>query len=247
MIMIRKIYIPLLLILTVIVFVFLYVRSSGQTSEVNDNLVQNSSQFDKSKYSLIEPGSIWVIVNKKYSLPLNYQPNLVIPDVPLRLDESKEQMQVSSAIESSLVEMFKSASADGVNLVLGSGYRSSALQEQFYDSYVARDGKEAADTYSARPGHSEHQTGLAVDITSPDGSCHLQLCFSETEQGLWLASNAHRFGFIIRYPDGKQSITGYQYEPWHIRFVSGELSSQINSSRQTLEEFFELGPAPSYD
>jgi zinc D-Ala-D-Ala carboxypeptidase len=149
-------------------------------------------------------------------------------------------MQLSAAAQPALEQRFAAAAEDGVTLVFGSGYRSEALQRQFYESYVARDGQAAADRYSARPGTSEHQTGLAVDITSVGGRCHLEVCFEDLPEGQWLAANAHRYGFIIRYPDGKESITGYQYEPWHMRYVGTELSAEINRTGLTLEEFFGL-------
>lgn len=202
---------------------------------------QQPGGFDKNKYSTDEPGSIWQIVNKKRALPANYVPeDLMAPDVRLRLAASEQQMKFRKVTQADLIAMFNAAKADDVTLVFGSGYRSYALQKQFYDSYVARDGQAAADRYSARPGTSEHQTGLSFDVTSNTGQCHLEICFEDMEEGQWVKTNAHKYGFIIRYPDGKEEVTGYQYEPWHLRYVGRELATEINHKNQTLEEFFSL-------
>ena len=113
----------------------------------------------------------------------------------------------------------------GYELIARSGYRSYDTQVMLYDRYVKEDGVEAADTYSARPGHSEHQTGLTIDITSDSVHGGLTETFGETDEGKWVAENAHRFGFIIRYPENRVDETGYQYEPWHLRYVGTEAAS----------------------
>ncbi len=203
--------------------------------------------FDKSQYPLDEVGSPWIIINKKRPLPDGYVPSdLIVPDVRLRLGRGEEQMKFSQQAEPALKEMFAAASEDGVQLVFGSGYRSEKLQKSFYDSYVAQDGQAAADTYSARPGHSEHQTGLAFDATSTSGKCHLEECFKDMAEGKWLREHAHEYGFVVRYLEGKDSVTGYVYEPWHMRFVGKELAAEIHQTGQTLEGFFNLDPAPTY-
>ena len=199
------------------------------------------------EYSLTDPESIWVVVNKQNGIPISYKPDLIVPNVRLRLAGTEQQMQIRPDVAKAIEAMFTAAKKDGINLVFGSGYRSGALQQQFYNSYVARDGKAAADRYSARPGHSEHQTGLAFDLTSPNGKCHLEICWQDTPEGKWTAQNAHTYGFVLRYQDGKEAITGYQYEPWHFRYVGRELSAQINQSGQTLEEHFKLPAAANYD
>lgn len=192
-------------------------------------------------YDIDSPSSINVVVNKKRPLPADYVPNdLIVPDVRLRLAASHEQMKFRATASEQLKSMFDAAATDGVTLVFGSGYRSYALQKQFYDSYVARDGQAAADRYSARPGTSEHQTGLSFDATSPSQTCHLEICFEDTEQGQWLAANAHTYGFHLRYREGKESITGYQYEPWHFRYLGTELAATLYQKNLTLEEYFNL-------
>jgi len=136
--------------------------------------------------------------------------------------------------------MFETAKNDGIDLMLGSGYRSYDVQAFYYNNYVNTYGQAEADRFSARPGTSEHQTGLALDVSGIDRVCYLEVCFEEQPAGKWVADNAHKFGFIIRYPEGKESITGYQYEPWHLRYVGQELATELNSLSLTMEEFFEI-------
>lgn len=218
-------------------------ESSQDRTETDQESERTADQpsFDKSQHGIDEPGSIWWIVNRERPLPDGYiPPNLSVPDVQLRLAASEEQMQFSGQAIPAVEAMFAAANSDGVELVFGSGYRSEELQAQFYNSYVSRDGQAAADQYSARPGTSEHQTGLAFDVTSLSGTCHLEVCFEDLPEGQWVAKNAHRFGFIIRYLKGKEAITGYQYEPWHLRYVGEELANELYQNSLTMEEFFNL-------
>jgi D-alanyl-D-alanine carboxypeptidase len=129
-----------------------------------------------------------------------------------------------------------------------SAYRSYAAQSADHASLVARDGLKVADNESARAGYSEHQTGLAVDIAPvPSNGCNLELCFGTTPQGKWLAANAYKYGFLLRYPADKVAVTGYQYEPWHFRWIGVPLATEMHDDGvQTLEEFFDLPAAPAY-
>ena len=135
-------------------------------------------------------------------------------------------------------KMAKAAMENGIELVAFSGFRSYDYQKTLYDRYVKRDGKEAADRYSARPGYSEHQTGLAFDI-GEKGREDLWLTneFGDTEAGQWLAQNAHKYGFILRYPKGKEEITGFMHESWHFRYLEGELATKVFEAGVTLEEY----------
>jgi D-alanyl-D-alanine carboxypeptidase len=198
------------------------------------------------EHSLTEPSSPWVVVNKHSPLPIEYSPKLIVPNVPLTMDSATENMKLSSEIKTSIERLFEQAGKQGIKLRLGSGYRSADTQETLYESYVSEQGQPQADKYSARPGYSEHQTGLAADIVSNDNYCYLQECWANTPEGKWLASNAHKFGYIVRYLKGKQSITGYNYEPWHIRFVGVDTATKIYNSGKTMEEYFGLQPAPDY-
>jgi len=123
----------------------------------------------------------------------------------------------------------------GLNIKAISTYRSYNTQQDLYNRYVKKDGEEEADTYSARPGHSEHQTGLAIDAYN---ITHSYLNFDQTNEYAWLKNNAHQYGFIIRYPEGKEYITGYMYEPWHFRYVGEEIASYIYYNNITFDEYY---------
>jgi D-alanyl-D-alanine carboxypeptidase len=128
-----------------------------------------------------------------------------------------------------------------------STYRSYGRQVDVYNGWVNQLGQEGADLTSARPGHSEHQTGLAMDLGAVPAQCDLDQCFANTTQGQWLAANSWRFGFIVRYPDGYTPITGYEYEPWHMRYVGVPLATEMHDTGvMTLEEMFGLPAAPTY-
>jgi zinc D-Ala-D-Ala carboxypeptidase len=200
---------------------------------------QPGDSFDKSKHSTAEPTSLWMIANKQHALPSGYVPSdLVVPEV--RLGSGAEQMQIRAIAAADLRKMFDAAAKDGVTLIFASGYRSYTLQKQLYEGYVARDGRTAADRYSARPGTSEHQTGLAFDAANAAGTCYLEICFATTTEGKWLATHAHEYGFTLRYKNGKEPVTGYQFEPWHFRYVGRELAAELKKTDQTMEEFFGL-------
>lgn len=156
-----------------------------------------------------------LLVNKEYGIP----PSL-----------GGENASANAA----LYQLQQSAASAGFDLPLLSGYRSYEYQVSLYNSYVERDGQEAADRYSARPGHSEHQTGLCFDVGSIDND------YGETNAGKWLAQHAHEYGFIIRFPEGKEHITGYMYEPWHVRFVGSEVAKEIYKQNITLEEYLNV-------
>ena len=135
--------------------------------------------------------------------------------------------------------MFDQAEQSGIYLHARSGYRSYQTQVQLFQSYADRNGEEAANRYSAKPGHSEHQTGLVMDVTSESVDYQLSESFGETEEGKWLKEHAHEFGFIIRYPEGAEDITGYIYEPWHIRYLGVDMATKVYESGLTYEEFLE--------
>lgn len=158
-----------------------------------------------------------LIANKSYTLPSSYNPGGLL-----------------DSFQNAFSTMQSAAANDGISLSVISGYRSYSRQNTIYNNYVSRDGKVKADTYSARAGHSEHQTGLAADINS------LSQSFKNTKEGQWLNEHCSEYGFIIRYPEGKESITGYIFEPWHIRYVGKELASALynNGDWITLEEYF---------
>lgn len=186
------------------------------------------------------PDAIDVLVNKKNALPADYvPPDLVEPNVRFISDEWHERRLMRAEAAAALEEMFAAAEEDGIYLAGVSGYRSYEYQAFLFDTYVSIDGLEAAERYSARPGQSEHQTGLAMDISGSTGVCAADDCFAGTPEAEWLAARAHEFGFIIRYPEGKEHITGYIYEPWHVRYLGKELARKVYESGLTYEEYLE--------
>lgn len=187
-----------------------------------------------------DPLNNLVLVNKNFGLPVGFKPpDLVIPDVTFSFTEDlpKKQMREEAAVQ--LEKMFIKASEDNINLFAQSGFRSYARQEAIFAYNANKFGEEQANKYSARPGESEHQTGLAMDVTSRSINFQLIEEFGETKEGKWIEENGSQFGFIIRYPKGKEHITGYIYEPWHLRYVGQEVALYINNKQITLEEFIE--------
>lgn len=164
-----------------------------------------------------------IVVNKRYPLPKDYNKG---EDPKAR--ESFNQLAAAARL-------------DGFELVAFSTFRSFERQETLYNQYVTKDGQELADQYSARPGYSEHQSGLAFDIGEKNFEQHWAAqSFGDTPAGKWVAQNAHLYGFILRYPLGKEEVTGYMNEPWHFRYVGVESATDMYTHKQTLEEYLEL-------
>ncbi|URN95572.1 MAG: M15 family metallopeptidase [Candidatus Pristimantibacillus lignocellulolyticus] len=187
--------------------------------------------------------SVAVMVNPNYKLPEDYSPkDLVYPDVRFTFDDKIEKRMMRQAAATALEEMFEAAEVDGIYLAGVSAYRSHETQKALFKRYVERDGYEKAKTYSAEPGTSEHETGLAIDVSGSTGKCAAEDCFGGTVEAIWLANNAANHGFIIRYPEGKEDITGYKYEPWHLRYVGVEIAKEIDSEGLTLEEYYQVVP-----
>ncbi|MFJ5954768.1 D-alanyl-D-alanine carboxypeptidase family protein [Paenarthrobacter sp. NPDC092416] len=199
------------------------------------------------QYSLTDPTSQWVIVNKHRPLaPQNFvPPDLVQPDV--RLAVSGEAALLNSTTAAATEKMFSAAAAEGVILALASGYRSYSTQIVTYNGYVNSSGQAAADRASARPGYSEHQTGWSFDISDGGGACSFQPCFAEQPAAVWAKANAYKFGFVVRYPWMFHETTGYFYESWHLRFIGLEAATDMATRGiETLEEYFGLDAAPDY-
>lgn len=190
-----------------------------------------------------KPESIAALVNPFNMLPDDYEPSdLVYPDVRFIFNEKIEKRMMRKEAAEALESLFAGAEKDKIYLAGVSAYRSHKTQKALFDRYVKRDGYEKARTYSALPGTSEHETGLAVDVTSSDGKCAAADCFGDTKEADWLKKHAADYGFIIRYPEGKQDITGYQYEPWHLRYVGVDLAGEIAANGSTLEEYYDAVP-----
>lgn len=189
------------------------------------------ARFDRKRHSTTDPRSIWVIVNKLRSIaPLDFRPDITLV----------RGYQVATAAADQLARLLEAGDRRDLGLKIASAYRSYDYQSSVYESTVAARGSAAADRVSARPGHSEHQTGLAVDLVTPaDAACHFERCFGDTPAGRWLAREAWRYGFIVRYPPGARAVTGYAPEPWHLRYVGRPLAAELRRQQvATLEEFF---------
>lgn len=217
--------------------------SQTENQEVENERQQETTQEQQQEVNidaslLHDPNSLLVIVNKKYPLEEQFEPSdLVEPDVVKNGTPWMLRKEAADALQ----QMFEVASQQGVTLKLGSGYRSYTYQGSLYQNYVSRHGQEKADTFSARPGYSEHQTGLAADILGSDPNTDFSQSFGETIEGQWLFEHAVEFGFILRYPKGYEEITGYQYEPWHFRYLGKEQAQKFKGSGlPTLEQYFQV-------
>jgi D-alanyl-D-alanine carboxypeptidase len=241
---------PLIICVILIGLVGWFVFTQNDKTDDDGKTGDTSAQtFDKKKYSLEDPASPWIIANKQRPLdPSSYEPtDLVSPDVPLRLDAGTEEMQMRKEAATAIEQMFADAKKDGLTLMVSSAFRSYDYQEGLYNTYVKQQGRAVADTQSARPGFSEHQTGWAIDVEPSSRECEVEECFADTPEGKWVAENAYKYGFVIRYHEGKQDTTGYIYEPWHLRYVGKDLAAEVKEQgNPTLEEFFGLPKAPDY-
>ena len=190
-------------------------------------------------YDITSASSLQVVVNKHRQL----NPATYVPGQLVRVQGEQLRAQAADAYK----QLAKAAKAGGVNIMPISGYRSYSQQASLYDSYVTQYGQATADSIAARPGFSEHQTGLAMDIGNASGTCALQACFANTPAGQWAAEHGWEHGFIIRYPAGAGATTGYTYEPWHLRYVGRAIAEDMrNRGIATLEAYFGLEAAPDY-
>lgn len=245
----RKFLIVVIIALVIAGGWFVFVRNDKPASNSGAASSHKKATFNKKQFSLEDSSSLWIIANKKRPLePQDYKPSdLVAPDVPLRLSASYEEMQMRAEAATAIEQMFADARTAGLDLMVSSAFRSYSYQRTLYNGYVKSQGKAVADTQSARPGYSEHQTGWAVDIGATSHECQIEQCFGTMPEGQWAAANAYKYGFVIRYPRDKQATTGYIYEPWHLRYIGKALAQEIhNQGNPTLEEFFGLPAAPDY-
>jgi D-alanyl-D-alanine carboxypeptidase len=202
-----------------------WLEDTVQTSSNGKSIVQN-------------PDDLLVVANKERNLPGDYVPkDLVTPNVPFPFKEDLPKKKMRKEAASALEELFKGAEDQGLELLAQSGYRSYKTQVSIFTYNANQRGKEKANQVSAQPGQSEHQTGLSMDVTSPKVNYGLEEKFGETPEGKWLAENGYKYGFIIRYLKGKEKITGYNYEPWHLRYVGKEHAKKIHEQGITLEEY----------
>lgn len=207
-------------------------RAQAPAAMTVEETPQPQRPFDRAAHSTTDPASIWVVVNKKHPVPPDYRPDITLV----------RGYQVASPAAGPLAELLDDSDGQGLGFKIASAYRSFGYQSGVYGNVVAGSGQAAADRVSARPGHSEHQTGLAADLVTPASpGCDFEACFAGTPGGRWLARNAWRYGFVVRYLPGNEAVTGYSPEPWHLRFVGRQLAAELRRTRtDTLEEFLDI-------
>lgn len=207
------------------------------------------AKFHQTRLATNQGGSDFVLVNKQRPLqPLNYKPvNLREIKSSKQLDNSRG-LELSDQAATALERLATEMSAAGAGkLFVNSAFRSFDYQQDLFKSKTAQYGLAGALIRSAKAGHSEHQTGLAVDVSVPAQGCAIMQCFGDTVGGKWLAANSWKFGFIIRYEEDTTSTTGYTYEPWHLRFVGLQLATEYSKSgMKTLEDFWGYPAAEFY-
>ncbi len=197
--------------------------------------------MSKNKEILIieNPERIDALVNKKRSLPSDYIPgDLVVVNTLHKVHNDEAKMLRKEAADA-LEELFNDAKTHGYEFWATSGYRSYDRQVSIFTNYSKEHGEEQANRFSARPGQSEHQTGLTMDVSLASLDYKLTEDLGETVEGKWLADNGHKHGFIIRYQKGTEPITGYKYEPWHIRYLGKDLATKVFESKLTYDEYCE--------
>jgi D-alanyl-D-alanine carboxypeptidase len=228
-----KLLVSGLILVGLVGLLFFLRHSAGAPGGDSKNGARSQTpSFNKSLHPTDQPDSIWVVVNKSRPMnPTTYAP----PDLVSVGGGQMMRQEAATALQ----QLFAGATAAGYKLQPLSGYRSYTTQQSVYAREVATNGQAKADTQSAKPGYSEHQTGLAIDVGG--GGCNIEDCFGTTAEGKWVAAHAHEYGFMIRYVPGKEDITGYRPEPWHLRYVSTDLAAELKrTNTQTLEEFFGL-------
>ena len=188
-------------------------------------------------WTLLHPGNIWSLASRDHPLPSDFKaPELV--NTAVAHGDSDQQMQVQKVIESPLKQIFAAAEDDGIELMLSSAYRSVSDQQALYDSFVDEQGQAMADLYVAKPGTSEHHTGLSIDFASASAACESDSdkCSLSQAAANWLLENGPKYGFIQRYPEGKQPVTGVAFEPWHYRYLGLPLAKAVAGSGLTYDE-----------
>ena len=188
----------------------------------------------------VVPGSYTALVSRDYLLPSTYVPKDLV-EISVRFSSNShddKRKNAACCIQSTVKNVSCRREKKGIILYGVSGYRSYERQKSIYSRNVALHGKKATDSLSAKPGNSEHQTGLTIDVSASSVGRLLTERFGSTKEGRWLAKNAHKYGYIIRYPKGKTKLTGYSYEPWHIRYVGVSYASYLKKNKLTLEELY---------
>ncbi len=224
-------------------------KSNEEVASMEDYLpIESKTPWAPATKMDLDPTSITVFVNKEYALPKDYVPeDLVIPNVLFDLTGYDERKLLRREAATALEQLFQAAQADGYTLYGISGYRSYDRQKQIFLNNIVKKGKKHTLKYSAVPGTSEHQTGLAIDVSTKALKFRLVTTFANSPEGKWLAENAHYYGYIVRYPKNRSDITGYAYEPWHIRYVGKDLAKYLYDNNLTLDEYYHYTPGEGFD
>lgn len=212
-------------------------ESTQNTEE--DAAVQQARQESADQQAREESAEqgLLILVNKQHPLDKNYLPADLTAMQYYVTDRSATTRFMRAEAAAAFSRLVEAASREDIELKMTTAYRSYDFQQMLYNNYVSQSGEEAANRYSAKPGQSEHQTGLAVDVSSASVGYQLTDAFGDTNEGKWLDLHAAEFGFILRYPDGQEEITGYLYEPWHLRYVGLFVANEIDNKDITLEEY----------
>lgn len=201
----------------------------------NYPFIISSNGEPETKYTITNPSNLLTLVKKGFYLPEDYEPELVDPEIPVAPDCQNPKMTKETS--DALTKMYKAAKQEGLELVVNSAYRSYQTQVETMADFVARYNTQYANEYVAQPGASEHQTGLGVDLTSQSVVEGKRITFGDTEEYRWVIKNCAKFGFIIRFEDGTDGITGIAHEPWHLRYVGEDVAKEIQKNGWTFEEY----------
>ncbi len=236
---VQESFITVFVLLFLVVAFMCFLLNMPRSNTVGESYLDVSAQLpDRNEIEVMKGRSEYLIlVNKTYGMHESDVPD-DLQMVSYRADDRAAKYQkMRKEAADSFDQMAQAAKGEGLTIVITTGYRPYSYQKQLYETYLRSNGENWTEHFSAEPGHSEHQTGLAADVSSPSADYELKQAFADTAEGIWLAQNAHRFGFIIRYPEGKEDITGYKYEPWHVRYVGRDAAAEIYNSKLTLEEY----------
>ena len=246
----KKVYstIGVMLLLSVVILICGKINSTDakelsinkQVSGSSDDKTEKETELNneyKKIVSLVNKykDGITKLVNKENALNSDYEPNDL---VKVNVESTKDNIYMSEIAAENLENMFKAAKEEGINLYIVSGYRSSSYQNNLYYRSLKRRGREYTEKYVAQASHSEHQTGLAADISSKSIGYKLISAFEHTEEGRWLDKNAYKYGFILRYKKDRIEDTGYGFEPWHFRYVGKEIAKYIYENDLILEDLY---------
>lgn len=210
----------------------------GDDSENSQNVTPSGMEKgEEEDEKVAQNEEFLILINKTHPVDGSYKPEDLTSIQYFASDRSEAGRYMRAEAAAQFEALVEGAAKEGYELVMTTAYRSYEFQNTLYTNYVNRYGEAEANTFSAKPGQSEHQSGLAVDVSSPVVSYALSDDFGDTAEGKWMAENAHKYGFILRFPLGKEEITGYQYEPWHLRYVGQPAADEIYEKGITLEEY----------